>query len=246
MSNSGENGGPDEPHIVSRFDAELSSLKKLIADMGDLALKQVREAITGLAARDIPAARIVVQRDRDLNYMHMDVKEKVITLFAIRQPVAGDLRLVVSLSSIGDAIEHVGDEAKRIARSTIRLCEGDRIPPVPELLRDATHMGALAPRMLEDSLLALKNRNVEEAVAVLKHDKELDAEFRSALRKLATFILEDPRNLKHAIEMVFVLKGLERIGDYAKNVSEQLIYIVKGEDVRYMNVDNLANGYLDR
>lgn len=246
MSNSGENGGPDEPHIVSRFDAELSSLKKLIAEMGDLALKQVREAITGLAARDIPAARIVVQRDRDLNYMHMDVKEKVIKLFAIRQPVAGDLRLVVSLSSIGDAIEHVGDEAKRIARSTIRLCEGDRIPPVPELMRDATHMGALAPRMLEDSLLALKTRNVEEAVAVLKHDKDLDAELRSALRKLATFILEDPRNLKHAIEMVFVLKALERIGDYAKNVSEQVIYIVKGEDVRYMNVDNLANGYLDR
>jgi phosphate transport system protein len=246
MSGSGDNDGRDQPHIVSRFDAELSALKELIAGMGELALKQVRGAVAALATQDVSAARVVVQRDRDLNYMHMDVKEKVITLFAIRQPVAGDLRLVVSLSSIGDAIEHVGDEAKRIARSTIRLCEGDRIPPVPELMRDATHMGALAPRMLEDSLLALESRDVKEAVAVLKHDKDLDAEFRSALRKLATFILEDPRNLKHAIEMVFVLKGLERIGDYAKNVSEQLIYIVKGEDVRYMNVDNLANGYLDR
>jgi phosphate transport system protein len=246
MSTPGDNGGRDQPHIVSRFDAELSALKELVDDMGEFALKQVREAVAALATGDVPAARVVIQRDRDLNYMHMDVKEKVVKLFAIRAPVAGDLRLVVSLSSIGDAIEHVGDEAKHIARANIRLCEGDRIPPVPELLRDATHMGALAPRMLEDSLLALKSRSVEKAVAVLTHDKDLDAEFRSALRKLATFILEDPRNLKHAIEMVFVLKAIERIGDYAKNVSEQLIYIVKGEDVRYMNVDNLANGYLDR
>jgi len=246
MTRPGENGSPDESHIVSRFDQELAALGDLIERMGELATRQVRDSISALSEGDIATARRVVQGDRDINYMHMDVKDKVVKLFAIRQPVARDLRLVVSLSSIGDAIEHVGDEAKRIARSAIRLSEGERIPPVPELIRDVTHMGALVPQMLTSALSALESRSVEASLSVLQRGKDLDDEFRSALRRLATFILEDPRNLKHAIEMVYVFKALERIGDYAKNISEQVIYIVKGEDVRYMNVDNLIGGYLDR
>ncbi len=239
-------GSPDERHIVSRYDQELIALNKLVTDMGELASGQVRSAISALADGDISSARRVVHTDRDINYMHMDVKEKVVTLFAIRQPVARDLRLVISLSSIGDAVEHIGDEAKRIARSAIRLCEGGRFPPIPELMRDVSHMGALAPQMLSSALVALDTRSVDGSLAVLQRDKDLDGEFRSALRRLATFILEDPRNLKDSIEMVFVFKALERIGDYAKNISEQVIYIVKGEDVRYMNVDNLSGGYLER
>lgn len=246
MSRQEAQDSPDEPHIVSRYDHELVALNELVTAMGELAAKQVQNSISALAEGDISLARRVVQLDRDLNYMHMDVKEKVVTLFAIRQPVARDLRLVISLSSIGDAVEHIGDEAKRIARSAIRLCEGGRFPPIPELMRDVTHMGALAPQMLNSSLAALDERSVDGSLAVLQCDKELDSEFRSALRRLATFVLEDPRNLKDSIEMVFVFKALERIGDYAKNISEQVIYIVKGEDVRYMNVDNLSGGYLDR
>ncbi len=236
----------DDPHIVARYDEELQALEVLVAEMGHIAIQQVQGATSALMQADPAAARHIMYLDKRLNFLDMDGKEKAVALFAIRTPVARDLRRVMSLHQITGILEHIGDEAKSIASIVVRIFDEDRSPPTPDLMRDVTHMGDVAVGMLKHSMQALASRSVDEAVQVLRRDEDLNAEFRSALRRLSTFLMEDPRNLKHSIDMVCVYRSLERIGDYAKNLSEQLIYIVKAKDVRYMNVDNLIGGYLDR
>ena len=235
----------EDPHIVVRYDEELGALQQLVKQMGARALSQVQEAVNALMTADVVTARRVVSSDRQLNYMDMDGKEKAVALFAVRTPVARDLRVVMALHQTVGMLEHIGDEAKGIAEIVVRVFEEDRVPPTSDLMRDVTHMGNLAVGMLESALTALDERDVDAAVAVLKRTEDMKAEFRSALRRLSTFVMEDARNLKHSIDMICVYRSLERVGDYAKNLGEQVIYIVKGKDVRYMNVDNLANGYLE-
>lgn len=236
--------GTEDPHIVARFDEELRALQVLVGEMGVLAAKQVLGAVNALMAADVASARQVAYGDRRLNHMDMDGKEKALALFAVRTPVARDLRLVMALHQIVGILEHVGDEAKGIAQIVVRIYDEERAPPTSELMRDVTHIGNLAVSMLESAMDALEERNVDASVALLRRTEDMKAEFRSALRRLSTYVMEDARNVKHSIDMICVYRSLERIGDYAKNLAEQLIYIVKGKDVRYMNVDNLGNGYL--
>lgn len=234
-----------DPHIVRRYDAELVALRKLVSEMGALAVTQASHAVDALKAGDVSAARNVVAIDKKLNYLDIDGKEMAAALFAIRSPVAKDMRLVLSMYNTVDILERVGDEAKGIASVVVRLFEADRMPPTSEQMRDVTHLAALSVDMLERSLKALHDLDMEQAVEVVRCEETIDTEFRSALRRLSTFIIEDIRNLKHAIDMVVVFKGLERIGDYAKNISENLIYTIKGKDVRHMHPDTLSGGYLD-
>lgn len=236
---------PSDSHTVVRYDEELQSLEKLVAEMGRIAITQVQGAIQALMEGDTAAARHIIYQDKRLNYLDMDGKEKAVALFAIRTPVARDLRLVMSLHQITGILEHIGDEAKSIASIVVRIVDEDRSPPTPDLMREATDFGDVAVGMLQHSMNALASRSVDDAVQVLQREQDLNAEFRSALRRLSTFLMKDPRNLRHSIDMVCVYRSLENIGDYARNLSEQLIYIVKAKDVRYMNVENLVGGYLE-
>lgn len=237
--------GAKDPHIVRRYDAELDALRKLVKEMGALAVMQTHSAIDALKTGDVSTARHVIALDKKLNYWDIDGKEMAAALIAIRSPVAKDMRLVLSLYSVVDIIERVGDEAKGIAAVVVRLFEADHNPPTSDQMRDVTHLAALCVDMLERAMVALNSLNIEQAIEVVRCEATIDSEFRAALRRLTTFILEDTRNIKHGIDMVVVFKGLERIGDYARNISENLIYSIKGKDVRHMHPDSIAGGYLE-
>jgi phosphate transport system protein len=152
---------------------------------------------------------------------------------AKRSPVARDLRLIMSISRTVTDLERIGDEAARIAHLAHNLYEAERSQPSRHLMRDVITMGALAMEMLQESLQSFDSLNATHARALVCRENELDIEFQSSLRRLATFLLEDARNVGHAIYIVLLTKAMERIGDHARNIAEYVIYMVQGEDVRH-------------
>jgi phosphate transport system protein len=237
--------GMEGGHIVQRFDAQLGSLKGLVLEMGQLVLQQLREAQTALQDGDIAIARQVVHRDRDVNAYDMKGQELCLELLATRQPVASDLRFVMAMAQAINNLERAGDEAKKLGRTVLTVYGDGGMQPVPAIFLDAERMTELATELLEDALEAVQELDVDKAVAVVQGDQLLNDTFQAGLRRLATFLFEDARNIRHVIEAVFVLKALERIGDHASNIAEFVIYAVKGKDVRYVQSEHLSSGYLD-
>ncbi|MEZ5577908.1 MAG: phosphate signaling complex protein PhoU, partial [Candidatus Competibacteraceae bacterium] len=182
--------------------------------------------------------------DQIINGLQVKIDEDTITLIATRQPVGSDLRLIMSLSKAVTDLERIGDEAEKIARMTIKTYDVVSSPPSAKLLRDVTPMAKLATDMLHGCLDALARVDVEMAVNVARGDDNLDQEFQSALRRLITYMMEDPRTIGHAISVLFIIKALERIGDHAKNIAEYIIYLVKGKDVRHVSMDTLEKDAL--
>jgi phosphate transport system protein len=237
--------GKEGGHIVQRFDAQLGSLKGLVLEMGQLVLQQLREAQTALQDGDTGIARQIVHRDREVNAYDMKGQELCLELLATRQPVASDLRFVMAMAQAINNLERAGDEAKKLGRTVLEVYGDGGMQPVPAIFLDAERMTELATELLEDALEAVQELDVDKAVAVVQGDQLLNDTFQAGLRRLATFLFEDARNIRHVIEAVFVLKALERIGDHASNIAEFVIYAVKGKDVRYVQSEHLSSGYLD-
>jgi phosphate transport system protein len=237
--------GKEGGHIVQRFDAQLGSLKDLVLEMGRLVLQQVRDAAQALEEGDTTLARQVVHRDRDINTFDMKGQELCLELLATRQPVASDLRFVMAMSQVVNNLERAADETKKLGYVVGRVYGENDLQPIPSLFQDARHMAASAVELLEDALEAVEELDVDKAVAVVQDDEQLNEAFHAGLRRLATFLFEDPRNVRHVIEAVFVLKALERVGDHATNIAEFVIYAVKGKDVRYVKAEHLSSGFLD-
>ena len=237
--------GKEGGHIVQRFDAQLGSLKGLVLEMGQVVLQQLREAQTALQDGDTGIARQIVHRDRDVNAFDMKGQELCLELLATRQPVASDLRFVMAMAQSINNLERAGDEAKKLGRTVLEVYGEGGMQPVPAIFLDAERMTELATELLEDALEAVQELDVDKAVAVVQGDQLLNDTFQAGLRRLATFLFEDARNIRHVIEAVFVLKALERIGDHASNIAEFVIYAVKGKDVRYVQSEHLSSGYLD-
>lgn len=222
-------------HTVTRFDDDLLSLRDLVLEMGGYVLNQIEQAVHALREEKVELARDVVNRDHVVNGYDVKCDEESISLLALRQPVASDLRTVFSLNKCVTDLERIGDEAKKLARVAIRLYESDSSFPNQQLLRDASTMANLASAMLRGALKALEGLDVQRALEVSKCDAELNSEFQASLRRLTTYIMEDSRNLGHAIDVIIAVKGLERIGDHAKNIAEYVVYLVKGKDVRHIS-----------
>jgi phosphate transport system protein len=233
-----------DAHTVKQFDVLLANLRNLVLEMGGLVEEQIQHAIQALDDEDLTAAREVVARDQVINGLQVKADEDCVSLIALRQPLGSDLRLIMSLSKIVTDLERIGDEAEKIARMTIKTYDGDSSPPSAKLLRDVVPMAKLAQNMLHNCLDALARLDVEKAVEVAQGDDELDQEFQSALRRLITYMMEDPRTIGHAINVIFIVKALERIGDHSKNIAEYLIYLVKGKDVRHVSMDVLVQDAL--
>jgi phosphate transport system protein len=233
-----------DAHTVKQFDVLLAYLRNLVLEMGGLVEEQIQHAIQALDDEDLTAAREVVARDQVINGLQVKADEDCVSLIALRQPLGSDLRLIMSLSKIVTDLERIGDEAEKIARMTIKTYDGDSSPPSAKLLRDVVPMAKLAQNMLHGCLDALARLDVEKAVEVAQGDDELDQEFQSALRRLITYMMEDPRTIGHAINVIFIVKALERIGDHSKNIAEYLIYLVKGKDVRHVSMDVLVQDAL--
>jgi phosphate transport system protein len=227
-----------DAHTVKQFDTQLANLRNMVLEMGGLTEDQIKRAITALDEEDLSAAREVIARDRLINGMQVKADEDCVSMIALRQPVGSDLRLIMSLANTVTDLERIGDGAKKIARMTLQIYDGVSSPPSAKLLRDVTPMAELAADMLRNCLDALARLDVEKALAIIHSDDELDQEFQSALRRLITYMMEDSRTIGHAINVVFIIKALERIGDHCKNIAEHIVYLVEGKNIQQRrNID---------
>jgi phosphate transport system protein len=226
-------------HIVKRFDGELGHLHQLVLEIGTLVRSQLAQAVKTLEDEDPKAAREVISQDQEVNALDVQAEEEMIQLIAKRQPVAKDLREVITISKAVCDLERVGDEARKIARLTIHVYDNDGSPPNSQILRDIHTMAAFVDHMLELSLESFNNLDLEKALEVLRMDAELDNEFKSCLRRLSTFLMEDSRVVGHVIDVVLAIRALERIGGHGKNIAGYVVFLVKGKDVRHESLEEV-------
>jgi phosphate transport system protein len=228
-------GGSDpvEGHTAKAFDAALSDLRLQIVGMGGLVIDQVSSAVRALLDGDADVAKLVLSREEKVNELERFVDREAFRLIALHQPMASDLRMAKAASRITVELERAGDEAKKIAKFAGRVATGEPQGPVLAVARFLRHMAELTTGMLRDAVRSLDESNAEMARAVRARDSELDDEFAAALRQILTLAMQDARFLGATIDTVFALKGLERIGDHAKNIAEQVLFVTSGEDVRH-------------
>lgn len=222
-----------EGHTVQRFDGELNNLHMEILKMGGLAQSQLQLALQALQDNDLDAAKTVLRREPEMDIQEVKLDDMIVEIIGRRSPLAKDLRITMAFSKTVTDLERVGDEALRIASLGGTLYQGGRNTPSQHLLRDISTMGTLVTGMLEESLDILDVLDAGRAEKLILSNGELDAEFQSGVRRLTTFVLEDARNVGHAITVMLIIKALERIGDHAINLAEYVIYLIKGKDVRH-------------
>ena len=205
--------------------------------MGGLVESQVAQAIYALTNFSEATASEVLAREELVNTMEVDIDRALSSILARRQPTARDLRLLIAISKSIANLERVGDEAARVARTVQRLISAGVSSRMRLPVADLKFESELAIAQLRKALDAFARLDVDKALEVLKQDDQIDQEFEGLLRKLITFMMEDPRTISSSIDLVFVAKAIERVGDHAKNLAEQIIYIVKGTDVRHNSLE---------
>lgn len=222
-----------EKHLSTQFDAELSGISTRVLEMGGLVESQVAQAMYALSNFSSETAAQVLAQEEKVNQMEVDIDRDLSSIIARRQPTARDLRLLIAVSKTIGNLERVGDEAARVARTVQRLVNTGVSSRLRLPVSDVAFEATLATALLRKALDAFARLDVEKAVEVLKQDDQIDQEFEGLMRKLITFMMEDPRTISASIDLVFVAKAIERVGDHAKNLAEQIIYVVKGTDVRH-------------
>jgi phosphate transport system protein len=215
--------------VVRHFQEELEQLQARLLAMGGLAEDRVRASIEGLVSRDVSIVEQVLTGDDPINQLHIEIDNRCFTLLALHQPMAVDLRAIVSAVKINTDLERVGDLAINIAEATARYLKH---PPVKELI-DIPRMARIAQSMLRDALDAFVRRDVAAAHYVLNQDDELDGLKTQVFRELLTYMLQDPHTIEPALDLVLISRHLERIGDHATNVAEDVIFMVSAKDVRH-------------
>lgn len=224
-------------HTSKQYDAELESLRSRVLQMGGLVENQIVSAIEGLGATDTAIFKEVVRREQEVNQIEMEIDELCNHILARRQPAAVDLRsVIVAIKMIRD-LERIGDEAEKVARMGMMIAEaGKNFVPKVDLHRIASNAIAMLRKVLD----AYARVNAVSAAEVVRADIEVDDEFKAILRQLITFMMEDPRTISRSIEILFIAKAIERIGDHSKNMSEHVVYMVKGRDVRHRGPEAIA------
>ena len=219
--------------VVRHFQEELEQLKTRLLEMGGLAEDRVRTAVESLVSRDPTLVDRVITGDAPINRLHIQIDNRCFTLLALHQPMAVDLRAIVSAVKINTDLERVGDLAVNIAEAAIRYLKH---PPVKELI-DIPRMASIAQAMLRDALDAYVRRDLAMAEAVLNEDDTLDALRTQVFRELLTYMLSDPSKIEPALDLILISRHLERIGDHATNVAEDVIFMVSARDVRHHATD---------
>ena len=230
-----------EKHLSTQFDAELSGISTRVLEMGGLVESQVAQAIHALTHFNGETASEVLAVEEKVNAMEMEIDRNISTIIARRQPAAVDLRLLIAISKSIANLERVGDEAARIARTVQRLINTGVSSRMRLPVNDLAFEAELAITQLRKALDAFARLDVDKAVEVLKQDDQIDQEFEGLMRKLITFMMEDPRTISSSIDLIFVAKAIERVGDHAKNLAEVIIYVVKGMDVRHNSVADVES-----
>ncbi|MEQ1630623.1 MAG: phosphate signaling complex protein PhoU [Gallionella sp.] len=224
-------------HISKQFDTELESIRASVLQMGGLVESQIKSAVESLVKSDVNLMTRVIAEDHRVNAMEVKIDEACSQMIARRQPTAGDLRLIMTVVKTITDLERIGDEAEKIARMAKMLSQKNVLskPRYHEIERASE----IAVDMLRKALDAFARLDVVMAAQVVRQDDQVDEEFRGIMRYLITFMMEDPRTISTALEILFVAKAIERIGDHAQNMAEYVIYMVKGRDVRHVTVDEI-------
>ena len=230
-----------DKHLSTQFDAELSGISTRVLEMGGLVESQVAQAIYALTHFSGETASQVLAQEEKVNAMEVEIDRDLFSIIARRQPTARDLRLLIAISKSIANLERVGDEAARIARTVQRLINTGVSSRMRLPVSDLAFEAELAVTLLRKALDAFARLDVEKAIEVLKQDDQIDQEFEGLMRKLITFMMEDPRTISSSIDLIFVAKAIERVGDHAKNLAEVIIYVVKGTDVRHNSVSDVES-----
>jgi phosphate transport system protein len=224
-------------HTFKQYDAELESVRAKVLEMGGLVEQQIVNALDALVGVNPKLAAEVMETDNRVNALEVQVDEDCSHIIARRQPAAGDLRMIMMVVKTITDLERIGDEATKIARVAQKIYESDRM--YKPRFNEINTMVRLVREMLRTSLDAFARLDVTKTVNVARQDEQVDEQFRAAMRQLITFMLEDPRTISMSLEVLFVAKAIERIGDHAKNIAEYVVYMVKGKDVRHTTVDEM-------
>ena len=225
---------PDK-HLSSQFDSELNRVSARVMELGGLVEQQIHQAVHALTQFSTDSIAQINANEARVNAMEVEIDYELSSIIGRRQPTARDLRMLMAFSKVTANLERMGDEAHKIARMVQSIIESGAARSLPAgELRVAAEM---ASSMLRKALDALARLDTKSAVVILKEDELIDHEFDGFVRKLITYRMEDPRKISPSLDLLFVAKAIERIGDHSKNVAEQIIYLVEGKDIRHETMD---------
>ncbi len=224
-------------HLSKQYDTDLESLRSRVLQMGGLVEAQILAAIEGFTTGNRDLLEQVFSNEPRVNGYEVSIDNDCSHIIVRRQPAATDLRLIMAVSKTVTDLERIGDEAEKIARMSQQIHERDRLQV--QRFAEIRHVGNIALQMLRQALDAFARLDAAQAAQVVREDVTIDDEFRSIVRQLITFMMEDPRTISSALEIVWIAKAIERIGDHAKNMAENVIYLVKGTDVRHTRFEDL-------
>jgi phosphate transport system protein len=225
-------------HISRRYNDELDRVRTRVLSMGGLVEQQLQKAVTALIEGDSALGEAVAMDDYKVNDMEVSIDEDCSRLLAIRAPTAGDLRAIVTMIKTITDLERIGDEAEKVGYIASRLAT---LEQPADRYREIKHLGSLVSEMVQDGLDAFARMDADAALAVARRDRLVDEEYESVQRQCITFMMEDPRAIRRALDLLWIVRALERIGDHAKNISEYVIYMVHGKDVRHTSLDDIEN-----
>ena len=224
---------PMNDHIAKQFDADLENIRNRVLQMGGLVEQLIVMAMDGLSSGDMLLIDQAIATDERVNRHEVELDEACTQIIARRQPTASDLRMVMTVIKTITDLERIGDEAKKIAKMAKQI-HGTDFHSAPAI--EFRHVSTIVVNMLRQALDAFARLDVIAAGQVVRTDQEVDVEFKSAMRQLITYMMEDPRTISRSLDMVFIAKAIERIGDHSKNIAEYVIYMVKGRDVRHIGL----------
>jgi phosphate transport system protein len=223
-------------HYSHQYNAELEEIRTAVLTMGGLVEQQLEYALNALSSGELSKGEEVVANDVKVNAFDVDIDERCTQIIARRQPTASDLRLVLTVIKTTADLERIGDEAKRVAKMAVRLADANH---GRSLFLQVEHLGNQVRQMLHDALDAFARMDVDAAVQVALQDKRIDREYENIMRQAITFMMEDPRSIPLVLDIIWSARALERTGDRCCNISEYIVYFVKGKDVRHTSVEQL-------
>ncbi len=223
-----------EKHISHKFDEDLELIKNMVLKMGGVVEQQIADAVKAVETADSDLAEKVIKIEDEVDLKEVELDETCTSVLACRQPAASDLRMVLAITKMTRDLERMGDEAQKVAKMSIALQDSGS-----KGYEEARHIGALVQKMVNTVLDSFARFDVEQALEVARMDKEVDREYKSAMREIVTYMMEDPRAITRSMNILWTLRAIERIGDHARNIAEHVIFLVKGLDVRHTSLKEI-------